>query len=307
MNLQSSSGDFHPSPLPGANLLTFDIEDWYHINYPAVDFSLFDQQENHQELLEHTRQLVGCCRQRGLRATFFVLGRLLEKKPEIGHCIIEGGQELGLHGYEHELLTDQTPDRFKTEMERSLKAFHQITGDFPLGFRAPSWSVDEKNFWILEILESFGFAYDSSIFPLKNFLYGIAGAPMEPFYPVVRGRTLKLLEIPVTVFRLGSRRLAFSGGIYFNLWPFQAVRKMSEKQNRLGQSTLFYFHPWDLWKRPRESRRRLKAHWTSLHLGTPLKKFRLLLEAFPLAGIGDRMDQLKATARSIPLGKSHEI
>jgi peptidoglycan-N-acetylglucosamine deacetylase len=301
-----SSADLQPSLFPGTNLLTFDIEDWYHINYPVIDFSLFDQQENHQRLLEHTGRLVRYCQERGLRGTFFVLGRLLEKKPDIGRCIVEGGQELALHGYEHELLTRQAPDRFKKELERSVKAFHRITGSFPLGFRAPSWSIDERNFWILEILESFGFVYDSSIFPLKNFLYGISEAPAEPFYPVVNGRPLKLLEIPVTVFRFGSKRLAFSGGIYFNLWPFQAIRKMSEKQNRQGQFTLFYFHPWDLWKRTPEHRRRLKARWTSLHLGKPLNKFHLLLDAFPLACIGDQLDQLKAKAQSIPLGKRHE-
>jgi polysaccharide deacetylase family protein (PEP-CTERM system associated) len=301
-----SSGALQPSPLPASNLLTFDIEDWYHINYPVIDFSLFDQKENHQRLLEHTRQLVGYCQNLGLRGTFFVLGRLLEKKPEIGCCIVEGGQELALHGYEHELLTGQAPDRFKKELELSVKAFHRVTGSFPLGFRAPSWSIDERNFWILEILESFGFAYDSSIFPLKNFLYGISEAPAEPFYPIVQGRPLQLLEIPVTVYRFGAKRLAFSGGIYFNLWPFQAIRRMSEKRSRQGQFTLFYFHPWDLWKRSPEHRRCLKARWTSLHLGNTLDKFQRLLKAFPLASIGDQLDLLRAQARPVPLGKVQE-
>jgi polysaccharide deacetylase family protein (PEP-CTERM system associated) len=301
-----SSADLQPSPPPGPNLLTFDIEDWYHINYPVIDFSLFDQQEDHHRLLEHTGQLVRYCQNRGLRGTFFVLGRLLEKKPEIGVCIVEGGQELALHGYDHELLTGQNPDRFKKELERSIMAFRRITGSFPLGFRAPSWSIDERNLWTLEILESFGFVYDSSIFPLKNFLYGISEAPLEPFYPLIQGRPLQLLEIPVTVFRLGPKRLPFSGGIYFNLWPFQAIRKMSEKQNRQGQATLFYFHPWDLWKRTRDQRRHLKAHWINLHLGNTLKKFHLLLDAFPLTGIGDHLDHLRAKAQSVPLGMIHE-
>ena len=296
---RSSSGNF---PLPsGSHLLTFDIEDWYHLNYPVIDFALFDQQENHQTLLEHTRQLVRYCRDQRLRGTFFVLGRLLEKRPEIGGCIVEGEQELALHGYEHELLNGLTPDRFKQELERSIKAFHMITGNFPLGFRAPSWSIDERNFWALEILESFGFVYDSSIFPLKNFLYGFSGAPIEPFYPSLQGRPLKLLEIPVTLYPIGTGRLAFSGGLYFNLWPFQAIRKMSKKWSLQGQSTLFYFHPWDLWKRSPEQRRRLKARWTSLHLGNTLDKFQRLLKAFPLASISDQLTALKARARVFPL------
>lgn len=294
----------HPPGQPprGFNLLTFDVEDWYHINYPVVDFTVYDRQEDHQALLDYTKKLTGYCKTRGIRGTFFVLGRLLEKKPQIGQWIVDEGQELALHGYEHDLLTGKNIDQFKEDLERSMEAFRQITGVYPLGFRAPSWSINESNLWVLETLEAFGFLYDSSIFPIKNFLYGISEAPADPFFPVIRGRSLGLLEIPVSVFKVRSRPMAYSGGVYFNLWPFAVIRKMSESLNRQGKLNLFYFHPWDLWKRSPEHRRQLKARWTSFHLGNTLAKFERLLDSFPMGGIAEHLDFLRERARSMAIG-----
>ncbi|MBA4394446.1 MAG: hypothetical protein C0407_12915 [Desulfobacca sp.] len=285
------------------NLLTFDVEDWYHINYPIVDFTLFDHQEDHQALLDRTKTLTDYCKTKGIQGTFFVLARLLEKRPEIGEWIVEQGQELALHGYEHDLLTHKGPDQFKQELERSIKVFRQITGNHPLGYRAPSWSVNLTNLWVLETLDSFGFAYDASIFPIKNFLYGLPTAPSEPFYPIIRGRQLNLLEVPVSILKLGPQRIAYSGGIYFNLWPFAVIRRLAAHQTRQGKINLFYFHPWDLWKRSPDHCRQLKsARWVTIHLGNALLKFENLLELFPMGSISTNLKSLKDRARPALLG-----
>jgi polysaccharide deacetylase family protein (PEP-CTERM system associated) len=289
------------------NLLTFDIEDWYHINYPIIDFSLFDRQEDHQALFGHVQSLTEFCRINGIQGTFFVLARLLEKRPRIGEWIVEQGQELALHGYEHDLLTGKEPDQFKKELEHSLDIFRRITGRYPLGYRAPSWSINLTNLWVLETLEAFGFTYDASIFPIKNFLYGLPTAPAEPFYPVIGGRQLRMLEVPVSIARLGARRIAYSGGMYFNLWPFPVVRKLAARQTRRGGINLFYFHPWDLWKRSPDQCRRLKgARWVTIHLGDSLLKFKSLLSSFPLGNISAHLDRLKERAGRAPLGMVHE-
>jgi len=286
------------------NLLTFDIEDWYHVNYPLVDFSVFDQQEDHQALFDKVRKLTDYCNTHSIQGTFFVLGRLLKKRPEIGEWIVDQGQELALHGFEHDLLTGKTPDQFKRELEDSLQAFRQITGSHPLGFRAPSWSINEKNTWILEILESFGFAYDTSIFPIKNFLYGFPSAPSEPFFPIIRGRQLKLLEVPVPILKLGLGRIAYSGGVFFNFWPYPVIRRIVNRKTRQGKTSLFYFHPWDLWKRSPQQNRQLKAHWVSLHLGDTLQKFEKILNAYPLGSISANLDTIKDRARPVRIGGS---
>ncbi len=289
------------------NLLTFDVEDWYHINYPVVDFTVFDQQEDHQALFDRTKKLTEYCKTRGIQGTFFVLGRLLEKRPEIGEWIVGQGQELALHGFEHDLLTQKSPDPFKVELERSMEAFRRITGTLPLGYRAPSWSINATNLWILETLDSFGFTYDASIFPVKNFLYGLPSAPSEPFYPIIGGRQLSLLEVPVSIIKMGPRRIAYSGGIYFNLWPFMIIRKLAARQSNQGKPNLFYFHPWDLWKRSPDQCRQLKAaRWVTIHLGDALLKFERLLDAFPMGSIAANLESLKRRARPALLGTIHE-
>jgi peptidoglycan-N-acetylglucosamine deacetylase len=284
------------------NLLTFDIEDWYHINYPVVDFSVFDQQEDHQNLLEKTRKLTDFCNSRGIQGTFFVLGRLLEKNPSIGEWIVGQGHELALHGLEHDLLTNQHADQFKKDLDRAVQFFYRITGSHPLGFRAPSWSINGINLWVLEILDSFGFSYDASIFPFKNFLYGYPSAPSEPFFPVIREKQLRLLEVPVSIFRVGPGRIPYSGGVYFNLLPFAMVRSIVNRQTRQGKASLFYFHPWDLWKRSPEQLRQLKARWVSFHFGDTLQKFERLLNAFPMGSLSGNLEDLKNRARPARIG-----
>ncbi|MBI5585973.1 MAG: polysaccharide deacetylase family protein [Deltaproteobacteria bacterium] len=278
------------------NLLTFDIEDWYHINYPPTDFTRYDREEDHQALLKRLQDILTLCREFGARGTFFVLGRLLEKCPRLGEAILTAGQELALHGYEHHLLRDQGPDRFQHDLERAIRAYEAVAGKQPLGFRAPSWSVGKDSFWALPILEAFGFAYDASVFPIKNFLYGLPRAPLRPFFPRLAGQRLRLLEIPVSVFIWGSQRLPYSGGIYFNLWPLALIRYFSRRRLEQGGYNLFYFHPWDLWARPRELTRRLKARWLQLHLGDTRKKFEQILIRFRPRAIADELASLKEQA-----------
>jgi len=154
----------------------------------------------------------------------------------------------------------------------------------------------------LEILDSFGFTYDSSIFPIKNFLYGFSNAPSESFYPIIGGKQLSLLEIPVPILRLGPSRIAYSGGVYFNFWPYEVIRRMVNLQIRKGKINLFYFHPWDLWKRSPRQNRQLKAYWVSLHLGNTLQKFERLLDSFPMGSLSGVLDFLKDRARPVRIG-----
>lgn len=287
------------------NFLTFDIEDWYHINYPSTDFSRYDRQEDHRALEERLKKLLGLCREAEAGGTFFVLGRLLEKCPRLGERILEAGQELALHGYEHHLLRDRGPEDFRQDLERSIEVFRKIAGRPPLGFRAPSWSIGPKALWALPILDSLGFSYDASVFPIRNFLYGLPSAPLRPFFPRLEGRTLRLLEIPVSVYLRGSVRIPYSGGLYFNLWPLALVRFFS-RQRRPDGYNVFYFHPWDLWPRPRHLTRQLQARWLHLHWGNPRKRFETVLRRYRPQSIASQLSVLRERARPAAPAGNHE-
>jgi hypothetical protein len=188
-----------------------------------------------------------------------------------------------------------------------VRAFTVVAGKPPLGFRAPSWSVGKEAFWALPILEAFGFVYDASVFPIKNFLYGLPAAPLKPFFPRLAGGDLRLLEVPVSVFIWGSQRLPYSGGLYFNLWPWPLIRYFSRRRLEQGGYNLFYFHPWDLWPRSGELTRRLKARWLHLHLGDPRKKFERVLIRFRPRAIADELVNLREQAGPAALTGGHVV
>jgi hypothetical protein len=113
---------------------------------------------------------------------------------------------------------------------------------------------------------------------------------------------LKLLEVPVPVLKLGPGRIAYSGGVFFNFWPYPVIRRIVNRQTRQGKGSLFYFHPWDLWKRSPQQNQQLKARWVSLHLGDTLQKFERLLEAYPMGSLSANLDALKDRARPVRIG-----
>ena len=177
------------------NIFTIDTEDWFHANYEddlfrndaAVKSTVEENTEVYLEALERNHAT----------ATFFVLGFVAEQHPGLVQKIAQAGHEVASHGYGHQLVYKQTPEEFRQDILRSKKLLEDIIGKPVRGYRAPSWSITEESLWALTILEEEGFAYDSSIFPFKNFLYGISGAPRFPFAAAkYQPRAEKLLEIP---------------------------------------------------------------------------------------------------------------
>ncbi|MBI3599602.1 MAG: polysaccharide deacetylase family protein [Nitrospinae bacterium] len=267
------------------NILTFDIEDWYHINYPQLDFKAFDCKEDHSSLFSAVKKILSILKERKTKATFFILGRIAEKKPEMVLSIAEDGHEIALHGYEHYLLKDIGEERFKRETERCIKIFDGITGKTPKGFRAPSWSAAQ---WLFSVLKKMGFEYDASIFPVKTPLYGIPDAPRQPFF-VEDG----LLEIPTSVFRLAGKNIAFSGGVYFKIFPQLIIKRAVNQVKREGLPLIFFFHPWDLWDRPGKLPGFKTRFMFNLKLGDVEKRFVKLIDTLPMNSIASVLEDLK--------------
>jgi polysaccharide deacetylase family protein (PEP-CTERM system associated) len=158
--------------------------------------------------------------------------------------IVEEGHELASHGWSHIRATEQTEQQFRADVVRT-KSFLEDTGDCPVqGYRAASWSIGERNFWALRILDEAGYRYSSSIYPIRHDLYGMPNAPRFKFRPHLDS---DFLEIPVTTVEWWGRNLPCGGGGYFRLFPYALSRWAMRRVNRGdAQSCIFYFHPWEI-------------------------------------------------------------
>ena len=220
------------------NIFTVDLEDWYQGNelVKLKDKSLYEDRIDLS-----TNILLELLEKYKIEATFFVLAHTIEKKPELLKKIYNAGHEIASHGYSHELVYNQSKKEFFNETERSKKILEDITGSKVSGYRASNWSITEKSLWAIDILKELDFEYDSSIYPTKNYLYGIPNAPIEPYY-----HSNGLLEIPPSVYKFLNFKIPFSGGFFLRALPSFLVEFFLNRINHSGKFVLFYIHPWEL-------------------------------------------------------------
>ncbi len=223
------------------NILTFDIEDWYHANYEEVDSSLWDTYE--ERVQTPTRKILKLLRETGNFGTFFVLGYIAERFPELIAEIADEGHEIASHGYNHDLVYNLTQKEFIEDVKKSKQIIEKIIGRKILGYRAPSWSVSSSGTpWVWKCLQEMNFVYDSSIFPFKTFLYG-DGASDPYFHDILLGDGKKIYEIPPSILRFWNKRFPFSGGFYFRLLPLPIVNFAINTLNRNDHPAVLYVHP----------------------------------------------------------------
>ena len=275
------------------NLLTFDIENWYHANYDSVDLSVARAGESH--FRANMDMLLQLCSDAGCKATFFVLGQIGEQHPETVRAIVRAGHEVASHGYGHQLAYKQTYAEFKADVKKSAEILQTLTGEKVWGYRAPSWSIVKRNHHYLEALEELGLHYDASIFPVKTFLYGIPDAPIEIHHPTVNGRQLNLLEVPMSVARIGSRNIGYSGGFYFRLLPTWLIKLVIRSSNAAGRHSIVYLHPREL--DPSEQRLKLpllESFIQYYNVGGTKQKLTEILRSFRFISIRQRLSDIAA-------------
>jgi polysaccharide deacetylase family protein (PEP-CTERM system associated) len=222
------------------NALTIDFEDWYQgLEIPHADWSRFDDR-----IVQVGRRLLEILDRARVKATFFVLGFVAEKHPEIVREIAAAGHELATHGYSHTLIYTQTPEVFREELKRALGAVEQAAGVKVLGHRAPFFSITKKSLWALDILGELGVRYDTSIFPVMNYRYGIEDAPRWPYEIDANGHQLQ--EFPISTWRILGKNIPIAGGAYFRIFPYAVTRAGFRSINRDGKPAVFYLHPWEI-------------------------------------------------------------
>lgn len=225
------------------NALTVDVEE--HFQVAAFERTIAREDWAHAESrVEYsTGRVLDLFAARGVRATFFVLGWVAEKHPQLVRRIVADGHELASHGYDHTRVHQFTAEQFRADVTRTKAILEDLGGVAVRGYRAPSYSINGRNLWALDVLQETGHVYSSSIYPIHHDLYGMPEAPRFPF----RFRPDGILEIPVTTVSIAGRNLPCGGGGYFRLLPYGAFRWALQRVNRADrQAGLFYFHPWEV-------------------------------------------------------------
>ena len=269
------------------NAMTVDVEDWFQVSAfePHIDRDDWDRLPCRVEA--NVDRILALFDERDVKATFFTLGWVAERFPEVIRRIVAQGHELASHGWSHVRATEQTPETFREDVSRTRALLEDLGGVPVLGYRAASYSIGRDNLWAWEVLAETGYRYSSSVVPIRHDLYGMPEAPRFAF-EAVEGA---LLEIPVTTLSVAGRKINFGGGGWFRLFPYAVTRAALRRVNEQdGKPCIFYFHPWEIDpEQPRVEGAGLKARFRHyLNLARTESRLRRLLGDFAW----DRMDRI---------------
>jgi polysaccharide deacetylase family protein (PEP-CTERM system associated) len=263
------------------NALTIDFEDWY--QGLEIEREHWDRFED--RIGTSGRRLLDVLAAAQTRATFFVLGQVAERHPELVREIRDAGHEVGTHGESHQFVYRMALDTFRAEVASAAERLRGLTGRQVLGHRAPFFSVTRESLWALDVLAELGFRYDSSIFPVHNYRYGIPDAPRWPYRV---SEMTRLIEFPISTWRLLGTNLPIAGGAYFRLYPYAFTRMGLRSINREGYPAVFYLHPWELDPgHPRVPVPRRVAATHYFNLSATEGRLRRLLRDFRFAPMGE--------------------
>ncbi|HKT76695.1 MAG TPA: XrtA system polysaccharide deacetylase [Sphingobium sp.] len=226
------------------NALSVDVEDWFHVGAFEGTISRADWAALTHRVERNTDAVLSLFADAGVSATFFTLGWVAEHYPALMRRIADAGHEVASHGYDHARVFTLTPEGFRADLRRARALLQDASGQAVIGYRAPSFSIDQRNPWAHEILAEEGYRYSSSVAPIRHDHYGWPQSPRFGWKPVAGA---PLLELPVTTAELYGRRLAAGGGGFFRLLPYAFSRWAITQVNRQEQRpAIIYFHPWEI-------------------------------------------------------------
>lgn len=277
------------------NALTIDVEDYFHPNAMDDVVSPGEWDALPSRVEANTHRVLDLLSEHDVQATFFLLGWVAERAPQLVAEIARRGHEVACHGFAHRLVYRLGPQQFRADVARARARIEDLIGQPVRGFRAASYSIVAGTEWALDVLIEQGFTYDSSIFPIRHDLYGIPTFSRRPVR--VRRPAGEILEIPPSTIRLLGRNWPVAGGGYLRLLPYRvtrwAIRHLNEHEAVPG---MVYVHPWELdpgQPRLAAGRRARLRQYTNLHRTEPrlrrlLREFRFapIREAFALAARG---------------------
>ena len=223
------------------NALTIDVEDYFQVSAFAPHIDRADWPTLPCRVEANVERILDLLDSNGTKATFFTLGWIAERYPQLVRRLADSGHEVASHGYAHRRANEQTEAEFLDDIVRAKRLLEDLTGTPVKGYRAPSFSIDGRNPWAFDCLEKSGHVYSSSVYPVRHDHYGMPDAPR------FRYRVGRMIEVPPTTVNALGRNWPASGGGYFRLLPYAVSRWLIGQVNSVDrQAAVFYFHPWEV-------------------------------------------------------------
>ena len=260
------------------NAMSVDIEDWFQVGAFETVIDKADWPTLEARVERNTDAVLALFDETGVKATFFTLGWVAQRHPALIRRIVEAGHEIASHGWDHQRVFTMTADQFRADLRAARNAIEDAAGVAVTGYRAPSFSIDQRTPWAHAVLVEAGYRYSSSVAPIAHDHYGWLDAPRQAFRPVAGA---DLIELPITIARFAGREMTTGGG-FFRLFPGAIIDRAVRAANADGQRpAVFYFHPWEIDPgQPRVAQAPLKSrlrHYS--RLGAMAGKLRTLIRA----------------------------
>ncbi|MCZ6634248.1 MAG: DUF3473 domain-containing protein [bacterium] len=264
---------------------TVDVEDWYQ----GIPIGETTRASAERRLERGCELLLDLLEAHGVRGTFFVLGPVAQDHPRLVERMAAAGHEIGCHGWSHDLIYSMTPERFREETVRARDVIADRIGKPVVAYRAAYFSITQSSLWALEVLAELGFRYDSSIFPVQNWRYGLPG--FEPRPHVIETPSGSIYELPGSVRRVLGRNFPAIGGAYFRIYPYGVSRANLRALERQGIPGVFYLHPWEL----DVDHPKVGFHWKAwvthyFNLGATKKRLERLLSDFRFGPLSEVLE-----------------
>jgi polysaccharide deacetylase family protein (PEP-CTERM system associated) len=281
-----------PDTRPVRNVLTVDVEDYFHVSAFRHSIRIDDWDGIESRISRNTRKALELLAEFNLKVTFFILGWVADRYPGLVREIQSAGHELGCHSYDHRLIYDITPEEFRADTARALRSIEDASGTPVRLYRAPSFSITSRSLWAIEILLELGFSVDRSITSLRTGLYGIATAPRQAFRILVHVK--ELLEFPMTTMRINKWSFPVTGGVYLRLLPLLYQRLALATIAKRGEFAILHFHPWEL--DTEQPRLAAPATWRMIHYARLYQTENRLRQLFARFRFGKLSDLMRTSA-----------
>ncbi len=258
------------------NGMSVDVEEWFQVGAFERTIDKDDWDSLESRVAYNTNAVLDLFGETGVKSTFFTLGWVAERHPALIRRIVDEGHEIASHGWDHVRVFTMDAEMFRGDLRRARATLEDASGVKVTGYRAPSFSIDQRTPWAHRVLAEEGYAYSSSVAPISHDHYGWADAPRHAYRPVADA---DLIELPITLASVAGKQIVTGGG-FFRMFPGAITYRAVEQSNRdQHRPAVFYFHPWEIDPgQPRVANAPLKSklrHYS--RLGAMADKLRTLV------------------------------